>query len=202
MRGEAVQDSCFTLQAQKGHLPGMLFHGCYQWFCSRSRRAPWLESEDTKISLASLGLIPGSATCFLGDFTSLHFPPISGLPMKNSGQEAQEDTEEREFWSQLSPPSALTAFPRRFCFPRLAGMSPDCLCLPPKCHGGHWMWELWIPHLLLSPSQLPLLPPTSTGILVLLPLENTAHLTRTQNPQMLCLSSVMILIYNAWFNVA
>lgn len=41
-----------------------------------------------KYSLATLGIIPGSAICFLDEFASPHFPQVSVLPTENFGQEA------------------------------------------------------------------------------------------------------------------
>lgn len=50
--------------------------------------------------------------------------------------------------------------------------------------------------------QLPLLPPAGQESLNPFLYTGTAQFTHTQSPQMLCLSSVMILISNAWFNVS
>lgn len=75
-------------QQHKGHLPGTGL----SWLAVTSGSAAGageLAPGRVKIpkhSLAALGLIPGCAMCFLGDFTSPHFHHLSGLAVEDFAQ--------------------------------------------------------------------------------------------------------------------
>lgn len=75
-----------------------------------------------KYSWAALGLTLVLPCFFLGEFTSPHSLMFLDYPRRMLSRRLRK-REERAGASPWGAPSALTAFPRRFCFHTLLGMN-------------------------------------------------------------------------------